>query len=255
MELDLDGRKALVTGGSEGIGWACAQALASEGANLAIAARTVSTLKDATLSLRREFGVEVSSHSCDLTKPSHRQALVEAAGDIDILINNAGSVPAGSLLDVDDETLRAAWELKVFGYLDLCRHILPAMLQRGSGVIVNIIGAAADHPASDYVIGAAANAALAAFTRTEGARSFLQGVRIVGINPGLTQTGRLETLLRHRSEVEFGDPERWQELLPKEPEPAAPDDVAAVVVFACSEPARLLSGTTITLDGGAGYLR
>ncbi len=254
MELNLDGRKALITGGSKGIGWACARALAAEGVNLAIAARTVGPLKEATLALRSEFGVEVSSHSCDLTKATHRQALMEVAGEVDILVNNAGAIPSGSLLDVDDKTLREAWELKVFGYLDLTRLFLPLMTQRGSGVIINVIGSAADHPRSSYTVGAAANAALAAFTKAEGASSFVQGVRIVGLNPGLTRTDRLETLLRQQAKATLGDEGRWEELVPKDPEPAAAEDVADVVVFMCSDRARLVSGTTITLDGGAGYL-
>ncbi len=254
MELNLDGRKALITGGSRGIGWACARALAAEGVNLAIAARTVGPLKEATLELRREFGVEVSSHSCDLTKRTHREALVEVAGQVDILVNNAGDIPAGSVLEVDDEALRRSWELKVFGYIDLVRRFLPSMTARGSGVIVNVIGAAADHPRSNYVAGSAANAALAAFTKAEGAQSYLNGVRIVGINPGLTRTDRLEELLRQQAETSLGDGERWEELVPKDPEPADPEDVANVVVFACSDRARLLSGATVTLDGGAGFL-
>ncbi len=254
MELNLDGRKALITGGSKGIGWACARALAAEGVNLAVAARTIGPLKKATLELRREFGVEVSSHSCDLTKPAHRAALVDVAGDVDIVINNAGAIPAGSFVDVDDEVLRSSWELKVFGYLDVARQFLPIMMKRGSGVIVNVIGSAADHPRSNYAIGAAANAALAAFTKAEGAESYRHGVRIVGVNPGLTKTDRLETLLRQQAQISLGSEELWEELIPKDPEPADPDDVASVVVFACSEKARLLSGATITLDGGAGYL-
>ncbi len=252
MDLNLDGKRALITGGSKGIGLACAEALAAEGVHLAIAARTVGPLKEATKALRNGYDVEVSSHSCDLTRPEHQAALIDVVGDIDILINNAGAIPGGTIDSVDDKTWRAAWDLKVFGYINLCRLMLPVMTARGSGVIVNIIGAAADNPRAAYVAGAAGNSALVGLTKALGGESTRSGVRVVGVNPGLTLTDRMETLLRERAEQTLGDPERWEELIPTDPVPATAEQIADVALFLASDRAAQISGTTITVDGGAG---
>lgn len=253
MDLDLEGKRALITGGSKGIGLACAYSFAAEGVDLAIAAREVGPLKEVTRDLRTGYGVEVTSHSCDLSRPEHQIALAEVVGDIDILVNNAGAVPAGDLSAVDEKEWRHAWDLKVFGYINLTRLVLPMMQRRGSGVIVNVIGAAAEFPRGDFLAGAAGNAALANFTRALGAQTFEQGVRVVGISPGLTQTGRLETLLRRQAADRFGNPDRWDDLLLNGPPPARPEEIADLVVFVASDRAGFLSGTVITADGGAGF--
>ena len=153
MELDLEGKRALITGGSKGIGLACAHAFAAEGVNLAIAAREIESLKSVTKDLRNFYGVDVTSHSCDLAKPEHQVALAEVVSDVDILVNNAGAIPGGDLATLDEAQWRASWELKVFGYINLVRLLLPGMRKRGSGVVVNIIGAADQNPRADYVAG------------------------------------------------------------------------------------------------------
>ncbi|MDH3293328.1 MAG: SDR family NAD(P)-dependent oxidoreductase [Acidimicrobiia bacterium] len=190
MELDLEGKRALITGGSKGIGLACAHAFAAEGVDLAIAAREVGPLKEATRELRSDYGIEVTSHSCDLSRPEHQAALAEVVGNVDILVNNAGSIPRGGLDVVDEKTWRTAWDLKVFATINLSRILLPAMRRRGSGVVINIIGAASEFPRNTYLAGAAGNGALANFTRALGAETFSDGVRVVGISPGLTHTER-----------------------------------------------------------------
>lgn len=252
MDLNLSGKRALITGGSKGIGLACAHALAGEGVHLAIAARTVEPLKAATKTLRNDYDIEVSSHSCDLARAEHQAALIDVVGDIDILINNAGAIPSGTIDSIDNKTWRDAWDLKVFGYINMCRLMLPIMSERGSGVIVNIIGAAADNPRAGYIAGAAGNSALVGLTTALGGESMRSGVRVVGINPGLTLTDRMENMLRERAERTLGNPERWEELIPTDPVPASADEVADVALFLASERASQISGTTITVDGGAG---
>lgn len=253
MNLDLEGKRALITGGSKGIGLACAHAFAAEGVNLAIAAREIESLKAATRTLRSDYGIEVTSHSCDLTRTEHQVALAEVVGDIDILVNNAGGIPGGDLATVEEKVWRQSWDLKVFGTINLIRLLLPAMRRRGSGVVVNVIGAAHAFPHGDNIAGAAANGALANLTRALGAEIFLDGVRMVGVSPGLTDTGRMETLLRQQAAVRFGNPDRWEDLLLSGPPPARPEEIADVVVFAASERASHLSGTIVTVDGGAGF--
>ncbi len=251
MDLHLGDKRALITGGSKGIGLACAETLAAEGVHLSIAARGVGPLKDVTRRLRAAHDVDVTSHSCDMARIEHQQALIDVVGPIDILINNAGGIPAGDIATVGDAAWRAAWDSKVFGYINLCRLVLPRMVEQGSGVIINIIGAAADRPSPEYVAGAAGNAALVGLTTALGSRSPEHGVRVVGINPGATMTDRLETLLRVQASTRFGNEERWSELVPTNPPPATVNQVADVVAFVASDRGGHISGTTITVDGGA----
>ena len=251
MELGLNGKRALITGASRGIGLACAKALAAEGCDLALAARDVRRLKDAIKSIRAEHRVGATSHATDLSVPKRQQALVDVIGDIDILINNAGAIPAGYLADIDDRTWREAWELKVFGYINLTRLILPEMEARGSGVVVNVIGSAAVRPQPDYVAGAAGNSALVGFTRAIGQQAFRNGVRVVAVNPGLIMTDRLEELLRVAAQERYGNAERWEDLVPTDPAPGTAEQVADLVAFLASDRASHVNATAITVDGGA----
>lgn len=251
MDLGLSGKRALITGASRGIGFACARALAAEGCDIALAARNVHRLKVAVKAIRAEYRVGVTSHATDLSVPHRQQALVDVVGNVDILINNAGGIPQGRLLGLDDQTWRHAWELKVFGYINLCRLVIPQMQDRGSGVIVNIVGAAAIQPRADFIAGAAGNSALVGFTRALGRDSLEYGVRVVAVNPGLIMTERLEEVLRATAERRFSNAERWDELLPESPGPGRPDQVADLVAFLASSRSSHITGTAVTIDGGA----
>ena len=123
--------------------------------------------------------------------------------------------------------------------------------ERGSGVIVNVIGGAGARPQPDYIAGGAGNAALMALTRALGSRSLRRGIRVVGVNPGLILTDRLVTLSRQRAEARFGDAERGQEMVPDDPAPGRPEHVADVVAFLASDRAAHVSGVVVPVDGGA----
>jgi NAD(P)-dependent dehydrogenase (short-subunit alcohol dehydrogenase family) len=124
------------------------------------------------------------------------------------------------------------------------------MKTRQKGVIVNIIGAAGERPRGDYIAGSAGNAALMAFTRALGARSLKDGIRVVAVNPGLIKTERLEALLKSIAQSKFNDPKRWPELMPRDPPPGEPQDVAKLVAFLASDCAQYITGTVVTIDGG-----
>ena len=251
MDLGLSGKRALVTGASRGIGFGCARALAAEGCDVALVGRDVHGLKAAMKAIRADFRVGVTSHATDLTIPGRQEALIDVVGEVDVLVNNAGSIPPGELEEIDDRAWRDAWELKVFGYINLTRLVLPQMEARRSGAIVNVIGAAAVRAQANYIAGSAGNAALVGFTRALGSTSLRHGVRVVAVNPGLVATDRMEELLRVRAEERYGNPERWEELIPTDPPPGSVDQVADVVTFLASDRASHVSGTTITVDGGA----
>jgi hypothetical protein len=250
MDLNLRGRQALITGGSKGIGRACAEILASEGCTLHLAARDEKVLRKIKDLLESKFGVSVMIHSVDLSIGDNARDLVKDCPEIDILVNNAGAIPQGDLWQIAELRWREAWDLKVFGYINLCRAIYPQMKSRGKGVIINVIGAAGERPRSNYIAGGAGNAALMAFTRALGARSLKDGIRLVAVNPGLIKTERMETLLKTAAQSRFSDPGRWPELIPKEPSPGEPKDVANLVAFLASDYAQYITGTVVTIDGG-----
>lgn len=255
MDLGIKGKTAVITGASVGIGLACARLFAQEGCNVTLVARTASTLREAADGIKADFGVHVKTYALDLGKPDDLATLCADAQAADIVVNNAGAIPGGGLDAVDDAQWRASWELKLFGYIDLCRRVLPAMTARGRGVIVNIIGIAGAAQRYDYLCGSTANAALIAFTRAVGAHSSRSNVRVVGVNPGPTQTARLTKLYRERAQARFGDPERWGELVAHLPfgRPAQAEEMADLVVYLSSGRASYLSGTVIDADGGGMY--
>jgi NAD(P)-dependent dehydrogenase (short-subunit alcohol dehydrogenase family) len=251
MDLGLRDRRVLITGASKGIGLACAHAFAAEGCSLDLVSRAEDILERHAGDLRARFGVDVRVHPADLSLPDAQVGLASSLDDVDIVLNNAGAIPGGDLGAVDDERLRAAWDLKVFGYINLCRLLLPRMVAQRRGVIVNVIGGAGLRPQGSYIAGGMGNAALMAMTQALGARSLRDNVRVVGVNPGLIVTDRLTDLLRAQAAARFGDAERFRELVPSDPPPGQPEQVADVVTFLSSDRASHISGTTIPVDGGA----
>ncbi len=253
MDLQLAGKRALITGGSKGIGRATAETLAEEGCDVTIVARDPANLEQTAAAIRSKRQVNVRTIAADLSSDGAVRRVAEEAGEIDILVNNAGAIPPGDLLAVDDDTWRRAWDLKVFGFISLCRAVYPKMAARRSGVIVNVIGAAGEKFPPGYITGAAGNASLMGFTRALGRQAPGAGLRVVGINPGPVATDRLIMLQRDRAAKEFGNPDRWQELLSGMPfgRAASPGEIADAVAFLASPRSGYTSGMILTIDGGA----
>jgi NAD(P)-dependent dehydrogenase (short-subunit alcohol dehydrogenase family) len=245
MNLQLQGKSVLVTGGSKGIGLACAKAFAAEGCRVHIASRSRERLEEA----RKTLGAESKAHAVDLRDAKALRALAEACADVDILVNNAGDIPGGTIEAIDEAKWRHAWELKVFGYINLTRELFARMKARRSGVIVNVIGMAGEHPSFEYVCGSMANAGLGAFTKAIGKGSAAFGVRVLGVHPPATRTDRIIPLMKAAAKDKLGDENRWEELIGTGSfgQMIEPEQVADTVVFLASPRAGKLSGVVLNL--------
>jgi NAD(P)-dependent dehydrogenase (short-subunit alcohol dehydrogenase family) len=252
MDLGLQGRWVLITGASGGIGAGAAEAFAAEGCNLHLTARNGEALMMIARRLREAHQVEARTHPLDLTAEGTTEKLVEAVGDVDVLLNNAGVIPGGDLQGVDEASWREGWELKVFGYINLTRAIYTRMRDRGRGVIINNIGNAGERLDAEYIAGTTGNASLMAFTRALGGRSLDDGIRVVGVNPGPVDTERIYKLLRHRAQEWLGDEDKWPELQARYPQgrPASVHEVVDLMVFLASDRSGYTSGAIMTVDGG-----
>jgi NAD(P)-dependent dehydrogenase (short-subunit alcohol dehydrogenase family) len=258
MELGLRGKTAAVTGASKGIGRAIARALAEEGVDVAICARTAADIERAAAEIADATGSAVHPLAADLSQAEDVERFAAFAlarlGRVDILVNNAGAIPAGTLERLDDETWHAAYDLKLWGYIRLSRALLPGMKERRSGAILNIIGNAGRQPSAGYIAGGPANAALMNFTKGLAADAGPHGVRVNAINPGPIRTERLVAMNAVRA--------REQGLSPEDVERGAargiplgrvglPEEVASAAVFLVSDAASFVHGAILPVEGGA----
>ncbi len=253
MDLRLTGKKVLITGASQGIGAGLARAFAEEGCELVLTARNADKL--AAIKAEIEDGGSERSVTLvplDLTEAGAAERLAEAAGDVDVLVNNAGVIPSGSLFDIDEAKWRAGWELKVFGYINLCRLYYPRMKAAGGGVIINNIGNGGEVTDPRYIAGAVGNASLMHFTRALGGSSLDDKIRVVGVNPGPVNTDRIYNMLKKRAKDLLGDESRFAELESTYPlgRPAHVHEVTDLIVFLASYRAGYITGTILTVDGG-----
>ena len=255
MDLGLAGKQVLVTGGSRGIGLAAVKIFLEEAASVVIVGQNSDNVSDAVADCSKLHPDNVSGIVADLATAQGRKLVVDLLPRIDVLVNNAGAIPGGGMDAVDDDTWRKAWELKVFGYVELCREALAIMRSHERGVIVNVIGIAGAAPRFDYICGSMANAGLIAFTQTVGADSTKKDVRVVGVNPGPTETERLVKLYRARAEQRFGDENRWPEILQHLPfgRPAKAQEIGDLIVYLASRRASYLSGVVVDADGGGRF--
>lgn len=253
MELNLHGKTALITGASKGIGRAAAECLAAEGVNVILVSRTQADLDAARQQIAARHNVSVAVHAYDIADSTNVDRLARQYPNIDILVNNAGAIPGGNLQEIDEARWRIAWDLKVFGYINMCRRFYAEMKTRGRGVIINILGMAGEKMDATYIAGSTGNAGLMAFTKALGGAAAADNLRVVGINPGAIATERLVTMMKKRAQDRLGDPARWEELTKPLPygRAGAPEEIGHMVAFLASDLSAYTTGTIITIDGGA----
>jgi 3-oxoacyl-[acyl-carrier protein] reductase/bacilysin biosynthesis oxidoreductase BacG len=261
MDLGLTGKAAIVTGGSAGIGLACATALHSEGVSVAIVARTSDRLHESARSIGAGLnaGPEagVIPISGDVSRADDVSRIVSTArerlGRIDILVNCAGAARAGAFLDLGDDAYLDAWMLKVLGYIRMVRAVVPAMIEQRDGRIVNIVGAAGRTPESTFLAGSTANAALLNFTRGVSKVLARHNIRINAISPGFTATQRAERLAAQHAAANGTTVDEARTQMAKAiplGHLVDPAEIAAVALLVVSDRVPSMTGAEILIDGG-----
>lgn len=258
MDMGLRGKAALVTGSSAGIGLACAVALAREGVDVAITARSGERLHRAAEEVRSAArDVHAMAIPGDMTSVVDITHVVDTAaaqlGRLDILVNTVGASQFGGFEELPDTAWSSAMELKYLGYVRCCRVAVPHLRRAAGGRIVNVVGNGGRLPMSWHMPGGASNAALLNFTKNLADTLASDNILVNAVNPGLVATQRMERLVDGLAQLHrVPRTEALRSLLDDVPlhRPASPDEIAAGVVFLASQAASYITGTALTIDGG-----
>ena len=257
MDLGLEDKAVLITGGSKGIGLACARAFAAEGARVAITSRSRENLDRAAATLLKE-GHNVLTVAADLRDPQQARDMArnveERLGGIDVLVNSAGAAARTPPDELTAQHWQAAMQAKYFTYIHAIDAILPQMVKRGGGAIVNVVGTGGKVASSIHLPGGAANAALMLASAGLGNAFAGKNIRVNAVNPSSTLTERLQEGIAADARQAGSTPEQTLALRTKQHPMgrfAEPHEVADVVVFLASKRASYVNGAVLTVDGGA----
>jgi len=256
MDLNLRGKVVLVTGGTKGIGLACAQEFAAEGCRVAICSRSEANIAAASRALA-DRGHEVLALAADLVEleaaPSLIARVEERLGPIDVLVSSAGAARRTNPDRLDAVAWHTAMDAKYFATIHAVQAVLPGMRARRRGAIVNIIGQGGKVASPSHLPGGSANAALMLATAGLASAYGPAGIRVNAVNPGLTLTERATAAFRAEAE-RLGISEDRARTLGEERIPlrryARPEEIAQVVVFLASDRAAYVTGAILSMDGG-----
>jgi len=256
MDLGLRGKRAIVTGGSRGIGRCCAIALAREGVSVCIAARTQEVLERVVEEIN-ETGGKGHAVAVDLTIQENCekvvQETVEIFGGVDILVNNVGAARNADILELPTELIDDALKLKSYSYLRMSQLVIPYMKANRWGRIINIAGGAGTSPTRGNIPTGAANATILNMTRALSDAVAGDGILVNTVCPGLTNTARARTQQRVRADREGLEVEELLRYLGSELPAgriAEPEEIANVVTFLASEACSYVFGSSVYMDGG-----
>lgn len=257
MDLGFNGKIALVTGGSRGIGRAIARGLAQEGCDVAICALNPDTLRQAASALAQETGRTVEAFPADLTQAAPTEKMVADViarfGRIDIVVNNAGAAPGGVIEHLSEDDWGLALQLKFMGYVRVLKAALPHMVAQGGGRVVNLIGNDGVKHSYWEIAPGAANAAGQNLTLSLAGQYAKHNVTFVAVNPGPVRTERWDGLVRAMARDMGISVEEADTLAPRSIPAgriAEPEEVADLVTFLASDRAHYVNGTMIEIDGG-----
>jgi 3-oxoacyl-[acyl-carrier protein] reductase len=257
MDLGLRDKVALVGGASRGIGKAVAMGLAAEGCRVAICGRNMQPLAETAEEIRRVTNAEVLAVPCDMARAEDIERFVsrtiERFGRLDIVVNNAGGPPLGAFEQHSDEAWQAALDQNFLSAVRTIRLALPHLRKQGGGRIINITSYAVKQPLDGLILSNSARLAVIGLAKTLSRELGPDNILVNNVCPGPTLTDRMESLMRMRAQNEGRS---YEEVATEENKRiplghmGRPEDVAALVIFLASEPARQITGTTIQVDGG-----
>lgn len=252
MKLGLEGKVALVTGGSRGIGRSIVETLAQEGCAVLAVSRAASDYSRSLPEIAERTGTRIEYCEADLATPEGVTTAIhyvtEKFGKLDILVNNAGNAKRGNLFEVSDADWEVGFALKFYGYMRLTREAWP-LLKAGKGNIINVIGVSGRTPEAIYTIAAAVNAALYAFTKSTAEAGIADGIRVNAVNPSVVETERLRGVIKSLGLPDQQAREKLLEIT-QAPRIAQPENVADIVAFLASPRAEAINGVVVDVDGG-----
>jgi len=257
MERRLNGKTAIVTGASRGIGRAIARRLAAEGARVVLCARDGNVLQQAVREIESESGYAAASFPADLREPDAPEHLVDFTvqtyEQVDIVVNNAGATKRAEFFDLTDADWADGFALKFFGAMRLTRAAWPHLKAR-AGSVLNISGVGGRMPGAQFTIGGSVNAALLSFTKAMAEVGIRDGVQVNCVNPGAIRTDRFRRMLENIASQQGVDAATAERKLVEGNRTiriGEPEEIAALVAFIVSPEGRFLQGSLIDMDGGA----
>ena len=257
MDFGLKNKVALVAAASSGIGFACARELAREGARVFLCSRGAQHAADAAQKIHEETGADVAGIACDVTDDAAVQSFVnlaiERGGKIDICVTNAGGPPAKTFAEADLETFRQAFELNALSAIRFAKLMLPGMIERKWGRIVNITSVSVKQPIDGLLLSNTVRAGLTGWAKTVSNEVAANGVTVNNVAPGYTLTERQDYLAEVRGQATGKSKQEiidsWADQAPIR-RMAQPEEIAAAVAFLASERASYITGVTLQVDGG-----
>jgi 3-oxoacyl-[acyl-carrier protein] reductase len=254
MDLGLKGKRALVCASSKGLGLGCAQALAEAGVDLVMNARGAEALEQSAESIRTAYGVAVETVACDITTPEGQAAVLEAAGHVDILVTNAGGPPPGMWSDWDREDFIKALDANMLAPIALMKALLPGMIDRGWGRVVNITSQSVRAPIGVLGLSNAARTGLTGYVAGTARQVAPHGVCINNLLPGIHDTDRaiqLDTGAAKTQDITRDEARTRREATIPARRYGTAAEFGAACAFLCSQHAGFIVGQNLLLDGGA----
>ncbi|WP_298491869.1 SDR family oxidoreductase [uncultured Maritimibacter sp.] len=253
MDFGLKGKRALVCASSKGLGRGCAEALAGEGVNLVINARTEADIEATAQEIRDTYGVEVVAVAADVTTEEGREKLLAACGQIDILVNNAGGPPPGVWTDWDREDFIKALDANMLTPIALIKALVPAMMERGWGRVVNITSRSVKSPLAPLGLSNSARAGLTGYVAGTSRQIAHAGVTMNNLLPGSHATARIDSLDTNAAKAQnigFDEARAKRQAGNPMKRDGTAEEFGAACAFLCSRQAAFITGQNLLLDGG-----
>ncbi len=254
MDLGINGKRAVVCASSKGLGRGCAEALAEAGCDLVLNARGVDALEETAADIRARYGVDVATVAADVSTEDGRAKLLTAAGDADILVNNAGGPPPGMWSDWDRDDFIQALDANMLAPIALMKALMPGMMDRGWGRVVNITSVSVKSPIPQLGLSNAARTGLTGYVAGTARQVAPNGVIINNLLPGIHTTDRAISLDRGVADaqgVDMATAKAQREATIPARRYGTPEEFGAACAFLCSQHAGFIVGQNILADGGA----